>query len=72
MPTTKGGAFSAAFFVSNATILGMAVLIARLGGAGRQNSPTIFLKAKISLRRTAAENAAKRPFRCCDAVSRCP
>jgi hypothetical protein len=46
--------------------------IARFRGAGRQNSPTIFLKAKMARTALPQKTPAKRPFRCCDAVSRCP
>jgi hypothetical protein len=45
--------------------------IVHFGGARRQGSPTIFLKAKNIRRRIAAKIAAKRLFRCCGAVSRC-
>jgi hypothetical protein len=45
--------------------------IVHFGGARRQGSTTIFLKAKNIRRRIAAKIAAKRPFRCCGAVSRC-
>jgi enolase len=70
--TTKGGAPGAAFFVSVVTILVLEIRIGCFRGAGRQNSPTIFLKAKRVHRRIAAKNALKRLFRCCGAVSRCP